>query len=83
MQAIGECVEVAESTVFNYIHQMLPDIEAVLPASLLEQWQQECPALERLELEQWFNCLPEGFLLVDAWEQPIHRPLDNDKQQQY
>ena len=27
--------------------------------------------------------LTEGFLLVDAWEQPIHRPLDNDKQQQY
>lgn len=83
MQAIGECIEVAEATVFNYIHEMLPYIEAALPASLLEQWQQECSAPERLELEQWFNCLPEGFLLVDAWEQPIHRPLENDKQQQY
>ena len=31
MQAIAECVEVAESTVFNYIHEMLPYIEATLP----------------------------------------------------
>jgi len=83
MQAIAECVEVAESTVFNYIHEMLPYIEAALPASLLEQWQQECPHLERLELEQWLDSLAEGFLPVDAWEQPIHRPLENDKQQQY
>jgi hypothetical protein len=83
MQAIAECVEVAESTVFNYIHQMLPYIEATLPASLLEQWRQECPEFERLELEQWLDSLPEGFLLVDAWEQPIHRPLESSKQQQY
>lgn len=38
MQAIGECQAVAESTVFNYIDQMLAYIEAALPASLLEQW---------------------------------------------
>lgn len=83
MQAIAECVEVAESTVFNYVHEMLSYIEATLPASLLEQWRQECSQLERLELEQWLDSLPSGFLPVDAWEQPIHRPLKSDKQQQY
>ncbi|MDX2228470.1 MAG: transposase family protein [Leptolyngbyaceae cyanobacterium bins.349] len=50
MQTIAATIECAESTVWNYIHEMLPHIRAQLPASLLEQWQQECPSLERAEL---------------------------------
>ncbi len=37
MQAIAETLDCAESTVWNYIHEMLPDIRTQLPASLLEQ----------------------------------------------
>lgn len=77
MQAIAETIECAESTVWNYIHEMLPHIRVQLPASLLEQWQQECPNVERAELEQWLAELPEGALLVDTWEQPIPRPSDD------
>ncbi len=83
MQAIATTLECAESTVWNYIHQMLPHIRSQLPASLLEQWQQECPSVERAELEQWLAALPEGALLVDSWEQPIPRPSDDQEQQEY
>lgn len=83
MQAISEAMECAESTVWNYIHEMLPHIRTQLPASLLEQWQQECPSVERAEREQWLAQLPEGALLVDSWEQPIPRPQDEQQQQDY
>jgi hypothetical protein len=83
MQAIAETIECAESTVWNYIHEMLPQVRAQLPASLLEQWQQECASLERAELEQWLAQLPEGALLVDTWEQPIPRPNDDKVQEEY
>jgi hypothetical protein len=83
MQAIAETIECAESTIWNYIHEMLPHIRAQLPASLLEQWQQECPSLERAELEQWLAEFPEGDLLVDTWEQPIPRPSDEQTQEEY
>jgi hypothetical protein len=83
MQAIAETIECAESTIWNYIHEMLPHIRAQLPARLLEQWQQECPSLERAELEQWLAELPEGDLLVDTWEQPIPRPSDEQTQEEY
>jgi hypothetical protein len=80
MQALGETIECAESTVWNYIHEMLPSLRTELPASLLEQWQQECDSVERAELEEWLAELPEGALLVDTWEQPIPRPQDHDEQ---
>jgi hypothetical protein len=80
MQALAETIGCAESTVWNYIHEMLPYLRKGLPASLLEQWQQECDSVERAELERWLASLPEGELLVDTWEQPIPRPQDNDKQ---
>jgi hypothetical protein len=80
MQALAETIGCAESTVWNYIHEMLPYLRTELPASLLEQWQQECDSVERAELEQWLAQLPEGTLLVDTWEQPIPRPQDNDEQ---
>jgi hypothetical protein len=83
MQAIAETIECAESTVWNYIHEMLPDLRTELPASLLEQWQQECDSVERAELEQWLAELPEGTLLVDTWEQPIPRPQDQQEQEAY
>lgn len=83
MQAIAETIECAESTVWNYIHEMLPHVRAQLPASLLEQWQQDCPSLERAELEQWLAELSEGALLVDTWEQPIPRPSDDKVQEEY
>lgn len=83
MQAIAETIECAESSVWNYIHEMLSHIRAQLPASLLEQWQQECSSLERAELEQWLAELPEGDLLVDTWEQPIPRPSDEQTQEEY
>lgn len=83
MQAIAEMIECAESTVWNYIHEMLPHIRTQLPASLLEQWQQECPSVERAELERWLAELPEGALLVDSWEQPIPRPSDEEEQEEY
>jgi len=51
MQALAETIGCAESTVWKYIHEMLPYIRKELPASLLEQWQQECNSLERAELE--------------------------------
>ncbi len=49
MQVIAETIECAESTVWNYIHEMLPYLRSQLSASLLEQWQQECPSVERAE----------------------------------
>ncbi len=81
MQAIAETIECAESTVWNYIHEMLPYLRSQLPASLLEQWQQECPSVERAELEHWLAELPAGALLVDTWEQPIPRPGNEQEQQ--
>ena len=81
MQAIAETIHCSEATVWNYIHEMLPYIRQALPASLLEQWQQECDSIERGELEEWLAELPEGALLVDTWEQPIQRPQDKEAQE--
>jgi DDE superfamily endonuclease/Helix-turn-helix of DDE superfamily endonuclease len=83
MQALAESVGCSEATVWNYIHEMLPYVRQALPASLLEQWQQECPSLECAELERWLAQLPDGALLVDSWEQPIPRPTDESEQEQY
>jgi hypothetical protein len=83
MQAIAEILDCAESTVCNYIHEMLPYLRTELPASLLEQWQQECDSVERAELEAWLAELAEGTLLVDTWEQPIPRPQDPEVQKAY
>ncbi|MBD1864803.1 MULTISPECIES: transposase family protein [Trichocoleus] len=79
LQAIALTLDCAEATVWNYIHEMLPHLRERLPASLLEQWQQECPSIERAELEQWLAELPEGALLVDSWEQAIPRPTDDQE----
>lgn len=49
MQVLAQTIECAESTVWNYIHEMLPHLRTELPASLLEQWQQECASVERTE----------------------------------
>jgi hypothetical protein len=83
MQALAETIGASEATVWNYIHEMLPYVRQALPASLLEQWQQECSSIERVELEQWLAELPEGSVLVDSWEQPIPRPSDEDEQAEY
>lgn len=83
MQAIAVALECREATVFNYIHEMVPYIRQELPASLLEQWQTECPSVERAELETWLTVLPTGALLVDTWEQPIPMPQDRDIQESY
>jgi len=83
MQALGECIGCAEATVWNYIHEMLPHIRTALPASLLEQWQQDCSSVERAELEAWLAELPDGDLLVDTWEQPMPRPQDEEQQAAY
>ena len=47
MQALAETIGCAESTVWNYIHEMLPYLRTELPASLLEQWQQECDSARK------------------------------------
>ena len=47
MQGLAESVGCAESTIWNYIHEMLPYIRAELPASLLEQWRTECSGIEQ------------------------------------
>jgi hypothetical protein len=52
MQALAEGIGCAESTVWNYIHEILPYLRRELPASLLEQWQEECDSVERAELEE-------------------------------
>ncbi len=83
MQALAQTIGCAESTVWNYIHEMLPHIRTELPASLFEQWQQECDSVERAELEEWLAELPAGELLVDTWEQSIPRPRSDDEQQAY
>jgi DDE superfamily endonuclease/Helix-turn-helix of DDE superfamily endonuclease len=83
MDAIAQSIGCAESTVHNYIHEMLPYIRRQLPASLLEQWQQDCPCVKRAELEAWLAQLPEGSLLVDTWEQAIPRPEDDERQKDY
>jgi len=83
MQAIAEILDCAESTVCNYIHEMVPHLRRQLPASLLEQWQQECSSVERAELEAWLAELPEGDLLVDTWEQSIPRPQDPEVQEAF
>ena len=83
MQVIAQTIECAESTVWNYIHEMILHIRTELPASLLEQWQQDCSSVERAELEEWLAQLPAGDLLVDTWEQPIPRPSGDQEQQEY
>lgn len=83
MDTIAQSIGCSESTVHNYIHEMLPYIRLQLPASLLEQWQQDCPSVERTELETWLAQLPEGSLLVDTWEQPMQRPEDDEVQEDY
>ena len=79
MQGLAEAIGCSESTVWNYIHEMLPYIRTELPASLLEQWKQECDSVERAELEAWLADLPEGKLIVDTWEQPIPRPQEGQE----
>jgi len=81
MQGLAAANGCAESTVWNYIHEMLPYLRSELPASLLEPWQQECDSVARAELEMWLAALPEGALLVDTWEQPIPRPQDDAEQE--
>jgi hypothetical protein len=83
MQALAEGIGCAESTVWNYIHEILPYLRRELPASLLEQWQEECDSVERAELEEWLAALGDGALLVDTWEQPIPRPQDKEEQEAY
>lgn len=83
MQAIAETLDCAESTVCNYIHEIVPHLRSQLPASLLEQWQQECSSVERGELEAWLAEWPAGDLLVDTWEQPIPRPQDPEVQEDF
>ena len=84
MQGLGEAIGCAESTVWNYIHEMLPHIRTELPASLLEQWYEDCEdSLERAELEEWLADLPQRKLLVDTWEHPIPRPTDDDEQEDF
>jgi hypothetical protein len=83
MQAIAETLDCAESTVCNYIHEMLPHVRSQCPASLLEQWQHECSSVERAELEEWLAELPDGDLLVDTWEQAIPRPQDSEVQEAF
>jgi DDE superfamily endonuclease/Helix-turn-helix of DDE superfamily endonuclease len=83
LDAIAQSIGCAESTVHSYIHEMLPYLRTQLPASLLEQWQQERPSVERAELETWLAELAEGSLLVDTWEQPIPRPEDDEVQEDY
>lgn len=83
MQSLALTLGCAEATVWNYIHEMLPHLREHLPASLLEQWQHECPSLERGELERWLAELPQGELLVDTWEHPIPRAKDAQEQEQY
>jgi hypothetical protein len=83
MDAIAQSIGCAESTVHSYIHEMLPYLRKQLPASLLEQWQQECDSVERAELEVWLAELPDGALRVDTWEQPIPRPADDEVQEDY
>jgi hypothetical protein len=83
MQACSEAIGCAESTVWKYIHEMLPYIRTELPASWLEQWQQDCDSVARAELEEWLAELPEGVLLVDTWEQPIPRPHNDQEQETY
>jgi hypothetical protein len=77
MPSWAETLDCSEATVCNDIHEMLPYLREALPASLLEQWQQDCPSLERAELETWLAELPDGALVVDRWEQPIPRPSDD------
>lgn len=83
MQSLAAAASCSEATVWNYIHEMLPYIRKELPASLLEQWKEECTSVERAELETWLADLPEGALLVDTWEQPIPRPTDDNEQEEY
>jgi hypothetical protein len=83
LQSIAEVLDCSDATVWNYVHEMLPHLRNELPASLLEQWQQECPSVERAESEQWLSELPEGALLVDTWEQPILRPQVQQAQEEY
>jgi hypothetical protein len=83
MQALAEAIGCSESTVWNYIHEMLPYIRSELPASLLEPWQQDCDSVERAQLESWLAALPAGELLVDSWQQPMPRPQDHEEQEAY
>jgi hypothetical protein len=80
MQGLSQAIGCAESTVWNYIHEMLPYIRTELPASLLEQWKQDCDNFERVELEECLAELAGRELLVDTWEQSIPRPTDKDEE---
>ena len=80
MPGISECINCAESTLCNYIQEMLPYIREELPASLLEQWKQECrDSVQRAELEEWLADLPEGELLVGSNQFPDQRMMMSRK----
>jgi hypothetical protein len=80
MQMLSEWMGCSESTVWNYIHAMLPVIRADLPASLLEGWKRENPNMDQADLERFLADVSGEPLIVDAWEQERLRPKDDEKQ---
>lgn len=80
MQALGEWIGCAESSVWNHIHAMLPVIQAELPASLLEGWKRENPVMDKAELERLLSDVTAEPLIVDAWEHERLRPQGDEEQ---
>ncbi len=80
MQMLSEWTGCAESTVWNFIHAMIPVIRAELPASLLEGWKRENSDMEQADFERLLADVTGEPLIVDAWEQERLRPKDDEKQ---
>ncbi len=77
-QMLGLQFEVSESTANDIFHYWIKILRELLPASLLEQIKKNESDWEWVE-----QILLEFELVIDSYEQPRERPLDNQEQKKY
>ena len=77
-QSLGVKFEVSESTAHKIFHKWLPILVSFLPASLLEQVNDQPGDIEWIK-----EILCNYELIVDSTEQPIERPLEQECQKKF
>ncbi|WP_269321674.1 transposase [Planktothrix paucivesiculata] len=77
-QMLGLQFEVSESTANDIFHNWIKIFRELLPASLVEQVKKNESDWEWVE-----EILLEFELIVDSYEQPMQRPIDNEEQKKY
>ena len=77
-QLLGILFEVSESTANDTFNYWLPNLQELLPSSLLEQVKKNAADYETIK-----EVLTEYELIVDSYEQVRERPRDNEEQEKY